>query len=304
MREGYWLVAATGAYRLVDDHARWIQRPENARFFGFSEEVILALSEIHGDFNGQGRRAILELAMDQGLIRSRGHGPVDVTFECTMDLQEAIRGIAPFMAATLGPLSVVKVNQIRTGECIAFTYGEARKLIEAGDISALLPPWKRPAMAVPVARPFLLLNGVDMVGEWTCWPLPDHLTSHELVALLRVHVPNASGWLALADGRTWRLSPGAPPLTPLDTLNPALASKACPECGWPSGSKDAPCQCKNLTVCRVCSMPIFWPIPGRDFLNIQGASLYVPTFVGYAHRCVYWPSVRVLPFDDLIRRGR
>lgn len=283
----------------------WISRPANARLFGFPEEIIKALGEIHWDFNGPGRRAILELAMDQGLIRSRGHGPVDVTFECTLDLQEAIRGIAPFMAATLGPLSAVKVNQIRTGECIAFAYGEARKLIEVGDISALLPPWKRPTMSVQVARPFLLLKGLDVVGEWICWPLPDHLDTHGLVALLREHVPDGSGWLGLSDGRTWRLAPNTPPLTRLETLNPALAERACPDCGWPSGIKAAPCQCQNRSNCRVCSLPIFWPIPGRDYMTLQGDVLHAATFVAYGHRglCVHWPSVRVLPLEDLIRRG-
>ncbi len=305
MREGYWIDSKTSKYFLVDEHSRWIQRPENARRFELSEEVIKALGHIHGDFNGPGRRAILELAMDEGLIRSRGHGPVDVTFECTLDLQEAIRGIAPFMAATLGPLSAVKLNQIRTGECIAFTYGEARNLIEAGDIGALLPSWKRPAMGVSVARPFLLLNGVDEIGEWTCWALPDHLATQELVELLRAHVPRGYGWLALSDGRTWKLAPNTPPLTPLEALNPALAERACPDCGWPKGSRGARCQCQNKTVCRVCSLPIFWPIPGRDYMNLQGDVLHVATFAAYGHRglCVHWPSVQVLPLDDLIRRG-
>lgn len=264
----------------------------------------IRLFTVHWDFNGPGRRAILELAMDHGLIRSRGHGPVDVTFECTMDLQEAIRGIAPFMAATLGPLSAVKVNQIRSGECIAFIYGEGRKLIEAGDITALLPPWKRPTMTVPVSRPFLLLNGVNVVGEWTCWPLPVHLDTHGLVALLRKHVPEGSGWLALGDGRSWKLEPNTPPLTPLLDLNPELADRACPDCGWPTTSKGASCKCRSLSACRVCSLPIFWPTPGRDHVNLQGNSLYVTVHAASAHRCVHWPSVRVLPFDDLTRRGR
>jgi hypothetical protein len=210
------------------------------------------------------------------------------------------------MQRTLGPASVPKFNNLRTGESLAFNFGNAKKIIEAGDISFLFPVWKRPTQALPVRRPYVLLTDFAQMPGWTCWELPAGLTSHELVALLRHHAPLGSGWLALADGRTWKLAPKAPPLTPLETLNPALAERACPDCGWPTGGRAAPCQCENRSTCRVCSMPIFWPIPGRDFMNLQGDVLHAATFVAYGHRgrCVHWPTVQVLPLDDLIRRGR
>lgn len=303
MREGYWLVAATGDYYLVDDHAMWIQRPENARALGLPEEVVEAIQAVRWDFNGPGRHQILKLAMDNGLIRSRGHGPAELSFEFTMDTEAAIRAVVPFMQATLGPASVPKFNNLRTGESLAFNFGNARKIIEAGDISFLWPVWRRPTQALPMRRPYVLLQDFDQMSGWTCWELPEGLTSHELVALLRHHASLGSGWLALADGRTWKLAPNTPPLTPLLDSNPELADRACSDCGWISG-KAASCQCGNLTVCRVCTLPIFWPPPGRDFRNLQGVSLHVPTFVGYAPKCVHWPSVAVLPLDDLIRRGR
>ncbi len=304
MREGYWIVAETGAYHLVDDHAMWIQRPENAQALGLPEDVVEAIQAVRWDFNGPGRRQILMLAMDNGLIRSRGHGPAEVTFEFTLDTESAIRAVVPFMQATLGPASVPKFNCLRTGESISFVYGEAQKILKTGTISFLLPVWRRPTQALPVRRPYVLLNGFDQMPGWTCWELPEGLTSRELVALLRHHAPLGSGWLALPDGRTWRLSPNSPPLTQMPDSNPELADRACPECGWPSGGRGAPCQCQNLTVCRVCSLPMMWPIPGRDYMNLQGASRYVTVLASAGHRCVHWPSVRVLPLDDLIRRGR
>lgn len=304
MREGYWIVAATGAYHLVDDHAMWIQRPENARALGLPEEAVEAIQAVRWDFNGPGRRHILMLAFDFGLIRSRGHGPAEVTFEFTIDTEAAIRAVLPFMQKTLGPASMPKFNNLRTGESLAFNFGNAKKIIEAGDISFLFPVWKRPTQVLPVRRPYVLLNDFDQMPGWTCWELPEGLTSHELVALLRHHAPLGSGWLALADGRAWKLAANTPPLTPMLDLNPELAERACPECGWPSGRKGASCQCRNLTVCGACSLPVMWPIPGRDYTNLKGDSRYVTVLASAGHRCVHWGSVRVLPHDDLIRRGR
>lgn len=302
MREGYWIVAATGAYHLVQEHSSHLKNRAQALALGLPTDVVEAIQAVHWDFNGPGRRQILLLAMDNGLIRSRGHGPAEVTFEFTIETEAAIRAVIPFMQATLGPASVPKFNNLRTGESISFNYGNARKIIEAGDISFLWPVWRRPTQALPVRRPYVLLNDFDEMPGWSCWELPDHLDPHGLVALLRAHVLGGSGWLALADGRTWRLAPNTPPLTHLSDLNSALAERACPDCGWPSSCNRPSCQCRNLSACRVCSLPVFWPAPGRDYLDLQGNSRYVTVHAAAAHRCVHWPSVRVLPLDDLIRR--
>jgi hypothetical protein len=304
LREGYWIVTGTGTYHLVDDHAMWIQRPENARALGLPEEVVEAIQAVRWDFNGPGRRQILMLAMDSGCIRSRGHGPADVTFEFTIETEAAIRAVAPFMQATLGPASMPKFNNLRTGESLAFNYGNAKKVIEAGDISFLFPVWKRPTQALPVRRPYVLLKDFEEMSGWTGWELPEGLDSHELVALLRHHTPLGTGWLALADGRTWRLAPKAPPLRPLDDLNPVIAAWACPSCGWPTRGPNTPCLCANLTACDKCGLPRFFPVPGKDTITLTGEILYVTVLAGLAHKCVHWPSVRVLPLDDLIRRSR
>ena len=305
MREGFWIIAATGEYQLITDHALWLTTPKHARSLGLPEDVVEALKACKWDHDGPGRRQILKLAMDNGLIRSRGHGPAEVTFEFTMETEAAIRAVIPFMQATFGPASMPKFNNLKTGESLAFNYGNAKKVIEAGDISFLFPVWKRPTQDLPVRRTYLLLNDFEEMPGWTCWELPDGLASHELVALLRHHAPLGSGWLALADGRTWRLAPNTPPLNPLETLNPELAPWACPSCGWPTRGPKTPCQCLNLTLCRVCHLPrLPGIIPGKDTITLTGETLYVTVLAGLAHKCVHWPSVRVLPLDDLLRRGR
>lgn len=305
MREGFWIIAATGEYQLITDHGLWLTTRRHALALGLSEEVVDAIQAFSWDFDGPGRRQILKLAMDNGLIRSRGHGPAEVTFEFTMDTEAAIRAVVPFMQATLGPASMPKFNNLRTGESLAFNYGNAKKIIEAGDISFLLPVWKRRTQDLPVRRPFVLLDAFDDMPGWTCWEPPEGLDSHELVALLRRHAPLGSGWLALTDGRTWRLAPNTPPLTPLETLNPELARWACKSCGSPTRGPKTPCQCLNLTLCRVCHLPrLPGIVPGKDTITLTGETLYVTVLAGLAHKCVHWPSVRVLPLDDLLRRGR
>lgn len=303
MREGFWIVAATGEYQLITEHASWLQITTNARAVGLPEDVIEAIQAVRWDLNGPGRRQILMLAMDNGLIRSRGHGPAEVTFEFTMDTEVAIRAVLPFMHATLGPASVPKFNNLRTGESISFVYGEGKTVIESGDISALLPSRKQATMSMPVPRPFLLTEGIDDLVGWTCWALPDTLSAKDLVALLRLHLPQAKGWLALADGRAWTLRPGAPPLVPADGKVLPKHVRTCEDCGWPC-SPSAPCQCAQRTTCATCGWPR-WPIPGKGMVTLTGETLYVTVHAAAAHRCCpHWGSVRMLPFDDLIRRGR
>ena len=83
MKEGFWIDSRTGDFREIDEHARWIRRPENGRLFGLPEEIIRALGETPWDFNSAGRKAILLAAMEHGLIRARGHG-AHTTFEFTI----------------------------------------------------------------------------------------------------------------------------------------------------------------------------------------------------------------------------
>lgn len=165
LREGFW-ITPVGTWYLVDEHARWIQRPENAQLVCLSEEVQAAIAAITWDFDGRGRRAILALAMDHGLIRTRGHGPGQVTFEFTRSTDESIRTCLPFMRSTLGPSSRVKINNLLSGECLAFTYGQALPALEAGDFAVLRPGWRRPTQNLPLPRPFLVMELEEPGAGW------------------------------------------------------------------------------------------------------------------------------------------
>ena len=301
VREGAWIYATTGDYRWIDDHARWIQRPGNAADLGLPDEVIEELGRIPWDFNGSGRRAILLIAMDCGLIRARGHG-ASVTFESTIPWEQAIRGALRFMDEHLGPAMTCRFNCLSTGQSVGFLLGHVRERLEQDDFSFLLPPWERPRTRPPVQRPFLVADLTGKGVEWACWPLPGDLDTKDLIALIRRHVPVGGGWLALADGRSWRVTPSTPPLLPVE--NEALSRfQICSDCGWPHAEPQAPCQCKPRTPCRLCQMPISWPVPMHNHIQLDGCVVGVAHYVAYGHQCIPWPRVRVLELQDLLGRS-
>jgi len=121
MNEGAWINAHTGAWRWITEHASWIQNQENARSLGMTDEVHALLAAIPWDFNGQGREAILRVAMNAGFIRMRGHG-ASVTFEFTVPTRTAVNAALPFMVEHFGPLTECVFNNLRAGEgfCVAY----------------------------------------------------------------------------------------------------------------------------------------------------------------------------------------
>ena len=123
MKEGAWLNARTGAYHWIDEHARWLQRGENAKTIGLSDSAIQRIKAIPWDFNGGGRRSILMLAMNGGLIRFRGHGNY-VTFEGCLSIPEMADATQEFMAAHLGPYMGIQVNDLARGRAWNGNYGE------------------------------------------------------------------------------------------------------------------------------------------------------------------------------------
>ena len=301
MKEGAWINTATGEYRWLDEHARWLQRPGNAASLGVPGDVIEELGQIPWDFNGSGRKAILMMAMDQGLIRARGHG-TSITFEFTIPWEQAIRGALRFVDVNLGPAMTCRFNCLSNGQSVVFLLGHVRERLEQDDLTFLLPPWQRPRTCPPVPRPFLVADLTGKGTEWVCWQLPGGLDTKGLVALIRGHVPVGGGWLALPNGLTWRVTPSTPPLLPVADL-PALSRfQVCSDCGWPHAEPHAPCQCRPRTPCYLCEMPIYWPIPGYDTIHLDGTVLHVAHFVAYAHKCIPWPRVKVLDLQDL--RGR
>ena len=108
--------------------------------------------------------------------------------------------------------------------------------------------------------------------------------------------------LALTNGRIWKVTPSTPPLLPVEDLPALNRFHVCPDCGWPHAEPHAPCQCRPMTPCRLCQMPIFWPVPMDHHIQLDGRVVGVANYVAYAHRCVPWPRKRVLDLQDL--RGR
>ena len=121
MREGAWVNCSNRNWYWISEHASWIQKAENARLLGLPEHIQDELSSIHWDFNGPGRKAILRVAMDAGLIRARGHGS-SVTFEFTVPMTTAIRVMKPFMEKNLGPKTWCCLNDLRMGHSIGILY--------------------------------------------------------------------------------------------------------------------------------------------------------------------------------------
>ena len=120
LREGFW-IRSSGVWALIDEHASWIQKPENARLMGLPEEVQAQISAIPWDFNGPGRAAILRLAMATNLIRMRDHGAT-ISFEFTLSMQAAIQSVMPFLEFQAGPLTWCKFNNIDTCKSIGIYY--------------------------------------------------------------------------------------------------------------------------------------------------------------------------------------
>jgi hypothetical protein len=126
MREGVWIVAVTGDYVWVTDHAHTIQSPGQAERLGLTNEVAEQIRLIRWDFNGAGRRAILLMAMAHGLIRARGHGS-SITFEFTIPAPEAIQGAMPFLTDVAGPHTFCSFTNLGTQGSVGFYWKDHPK---------------------------------------------------------------------------------------------------------------------------------------------------------------------------------
>lgn len=76
---------------------------------------MLRSQAIPWNFNGEGRKAILLRAMEDGFIRVRGHQAI-TTLESTLPTETAIRAALPFMADQFGPRMGCRFNDLATGE--------------------------------------------------------------------------------------------------------------------------------------------------------------------------------------------
>lgn len=300
MREGAWINAKTGDYVWIDDHARWLRRnPDQAAQLGFPGDVLKELGEIGWDITPLAERVIvLYKAMDGGFIRARGHGAY-ITFEFTIPWADAVHGAQRFMAENLGPSMTCRFNSLTTNRTIEFTYGHVADRLGEADLTFLLPRWQRPRVPPLVRRPFLV---ADVPGEgWICWPLPEDLDARALVDLVRGHVPDKGGWLAI-DSRTWWVTPTTPPLVSVEGIEALRRFQICANCGWPRIGDIAPCKCYSGGSCQTCFMPIFWPTPMHEHVHLDGRVLYVAHVAAYGHRCVPWAQVQVRELPDLLSR--
>lgn len=123
MKEGAWINAKTGQFAWIDEHARFIQREDEAKALGVPARVYDKIREMKWDFNGDGRESILATVMDAGFIRMRGHGS-SWTFEFTMDSEKALWACLEFLVKFAGPFTSCLFNNLRTGESISETYSE------------------------------------------------------------------------------------------------------------------------------------------------------------------------------------
>lgn len=115
--DGYWLPGDTDAAFLIDEHARWITQPENARASGLSADL---QHQLHGLHWQRDRLRILLTAMAGGLIRVRDHRSF-VTFEYTAHRpQENARlcRVHRFLRDTYGagPFTALRIHNLRSGE--------------------------------------------------------------------------------------------------------------------------------------------------------------------------------------------
>ena len=140
MKQGAW-IEQNGRWHWISDHADAARSPEFTRLAGFAEEEVQRLAVMpRRRPSGAERNAILLEAMHQGLIRFRGHGGGEVTFETTLPLSVAIPAVSSFMAEHFGPLTLVRFNQLPDGPCIAIHYQDLALALERGGLAALLPP--------------------------------------------------------------------------------------------------------------------------------------------------------------------
>lgn len=129
MGEGFWIRSDTGEFHKIDEHARWIQDPGNARSIGLSEEAAAHIRSIPWDIDGPGRKAIVMEATAQGLIRFRDHGDY-MTFEFQMPIRDAVRALRPFMTYYLGPASYCRLNNLSGGDSWEGFYKDIRNELE------------------------------------------------------------------------------------------------------------------------------------------------------------------------------
>ena len=303
MKAGAWIDAKTGNYAWVDGHGRWLDLPAAISTFKLSPETIQDLCKVPWDLSAKPFPEVLAAAMGQGLVRVRLRDTT-ATFEFRVSIEVAILGAFKFTSENLDPRMLCRFNSlVHGGQSKEFRWERAMKPLSRGDLTFLTPYWLRPPTRPPVPAPWYLYElGDEGQGLGVC-ALDPELTIPGLLDFIRPHVGPTGGWLGLPDGRRWRLNVDEPPLVRVDQAGMFMGYEVCPDCGWPRLGDIAPCKCWTRTMCRVCTMPTHWPIPMYESIGLDGKMKYVPHVAGYAHRCISWPSVRVVEFPGTSDQG-
>jgi hypothetical protein len=110
--EGYWLNVETGKFLLIDEHARWIVRQENAQAIGLDEALFARLAGLDPQ---QDRLRIVLTGMYGGLMRIRRHRE-SVTFEFVIPTEQAVSAVHRFLQATglVVDMAWLRLNNLRT----------------------------------------------------------------------------------------------------------------------------------------------------------------------------------------------
>ena len=294
---GAWIDSHSGGYSWVGDRGRWLNQDTAIENLGQSHELIFALGKLPWDLSGDASQPAIDAAMRGGLIRVRLSGRA-ATFEFKIPIDDAVLGAVRFMREQFEPEMICRFNSLAQGQSREFGWGRAKEPLSRRDLTFLTPYWMRAPSRSPVPAPWLLAESAELNHDLGVCGLDGDLALHELLDLVRPHVGPAGGWLGLADGRRWKLHPNTPPLVMVDQGGRLMGLELCPDCGWPRKGDVAPCKCWTRNLCKICSMPSFWPIPMHETITLDGQMLYVPHFAGYGHRCISWGSVRVVSLED------
>ena len=132
MKEGAWINIKTGRFEWITEHCDWIKVHDNAQKISLPEEVYDRIKDMENDYSGPKREKLLRTVMDAGFIRVRGHGSW-MAIEFTAPTEVSFRASRDFLGRVCGPYSVLRFNNVDTGESLELTYQEFDERMSKGN---------------------------------------------------------------------------------------------------------------------------------------------------------------------------
>lgn len=137
MREGAWINARTGKYWWVDEHCRFVKRPQDADQMELPTYIREKIAPLTcGNGTGPEREAILLAVMKAGYIRFRGHG-AQLTCEFYGDTYTNLWASFNFLQQMAGPMSHCVINNLKTNEQISLSFQELEQRMKEDEQSVL-----------------------------------------------------------------------------------------------------------------------------------------------------------------------